>query len=104
MQVSQPKKHLLSELWKTNEGRREGIMNDVAVKILIFLIGSLCGGGFGFVLACFGATGIVKERNRLEDELKKVKAERDELKKNPPVKNVEIHDSTIGKTVDFGGF
>ena len=78
-------------------------MNDMAVKILIFLIGSLLGFGFGFLVACYGATGIIKEKNRLADELEKTKVERDRLK-DSPVKTVEIHDSTVGQNVDFGGF
>ena len=78
-------------------------MADVALRILLVLIGMFVGFGFGFIVACFGATGIVKERNRLEDELKKVTAERDELK-TKGVRVVEIHDPTVGRNVKFGGF
>lgn len=78
-------------------------MNDIAIKILILLIGSMLGFGLGFLFACWGATGIIKEKNQLKDELEKVTAERDELKKKGVVK-VEIHDPTVGKNVDFGGF
>ena len=78
-------------------------MNDIAIKILILLVGSMLGFGLGFILACFGASGIVKEKNQLKDELEKVTTERDELKKKGVVK-VEIHDPTVGQNVKFGGF
>lgn len=78
-------------------------MNEIAVKILLFLVGSLVGGGFGFLLACFGATGIIKEKNNLKTELESVKAERDELRRKE-VKVVEITDPTVGRNVKFGGF
>lgn len=78
-------------------------MNEMAIKVLILLIGSLLGFGFGFLLACFGASGIVKEKNQLKDELEKVTAERDELK-TKSVRVVEIHDPTVGRNVKFGGF
>lgn len=78
-------------------------MNEIAVKILLFLVGSFVGGGFGFLLACFGATGIIKEKNKLKDELESVKAERDELRRKE-VKVVEITDPTVGRNVKFGGF
>lgn len=78
-------------------------MADVLLRILLVLIGMFVGFGFGFIVACFGASGIVREKNQLKDELEKVKAERDELKKKSVVK-VEIHDPTVGKNVDFGGF
>lgn len=90
---------LLSDLWKEDEAR----MNDIAIKILILLIGSMLGFGLGFIFACFGASGIVREKNQLKDELEKVTAERDELKKKGVVK-VEIHDPTVGRNVKFGGF
>lgn len=78
-------------------------MNDLAIKILILLIGSMLGFGLGFLFACYGAIGIIREKNQLKDELEKVTAERDELKKKSVVK-VEIHDPTVGQNVKFGGF
>lgn len=78
-------------------------MADVLLRILLVLIGMFVGFGFGFIFACFGASGIVREKNQLKDELEKVTAERDELK-TKSVRVVEIHDPTVGKNVDFGGF
>lgn len=79
-------------------------MADVVLRILLVLIGMFVGFGLGFIAACFGATGIVKAKRELEEELAKVKAERDDLKAKQTVKVIEIHDGTVGKDIKFGGF
>lgn len=75
-------------------------MVDFIAKLFIFLVAF----GMGFLLACIGAARIIAEKATLKDELEKVKAERDELKANQKVKVIEIHDGTVGKDLDFGGF
>jgi len=78
-------------------------MADLPLRLLLVFIGLFIGFGFGFLFACWGASGIVKEKNELKEELEKVKSERDELK-TKSVRVVEIHDPTVGKNVKFGGF